>query len=67
MDRVALVLSIIGALNWGIVGIFRYDVIAGIFGGQGMVMSRILYTLIALAGIWCVSLLFRERRTIEEL
>jgi hypothetical protein len=67
MDRVALVLAIIGALNWGSVGIFRYDIVAGIFGGQGMVMSRILYTLIALAGIWCVSLLFRERRAIEEL
>ena len=67
MDRVALTLSIIGALNWGSVGIFRYDVIAGIFGGQGATVSRILYTLIALAGLWCVSLLFRERRTVEEL
>ena len=67
MDRVALVLTIIGALNWGIVGIFQYDVVAAVFGGAGAVMSRILYTLIALAGIWCVSLLFRERSVAEDM
>jgi len=61
MDRVALILVIIGALNWGAIGIFKFDVVAYAFGGQGATISRIVYTLVALAGIWCISLLFRER------
>ncbi len=63
LDRISLVLTIIGALNWGAVGLFRFDVVAWIFGGQGAVLSRIVYTVIALAGVWCISLLFRERTT----
>ena len=68
MDRFALTLAIIGALNWGGVGIFNFDTIAWIFGGSTGVISRIIYSVIALAGIWCVSLLFRdrERRRIED-
>lgn len=61
LDRIALILVVLGALNWGSIGLFQFDVIAWIFGGQGAIVSRILYTLVALAGIWCVSLLFRER------
>ena len=61
MDRIALVLTIIGALNWGSIGLFRFDVVAWICGGQDAVVSRIIYTLVALAGIWCISLLFRAR------
>ena len=69
MDRFALTLAIIGALNWGGVGIFNFDTIAWIFGGSTATISRIIYAVIALAGMWCVSLLFRdrERRRIEEL
>ena len=69
MDRFALSLAIIGALNWGCVGIFNFDTIAWIFGGSTAVASRIIYAVIALAGIWCISLLFRdrERSRIEEL
>lgn len=66
MDRFALILTIIGALNWGSVGLFKYDLVAAIFGGSTATLSRIVYTLIALAGIWCVSLLFRERRSSVE-
>jgi len=67
MDRFALTLGIIGALNWGSIGLFRYDLVAAIFGGQTATISRIVYTLIALAGVWCISLLFRERtRMIED-
>lgn len=62
MDTIALILSIIGCLNWGLVGIFRFDLVAWLFGGQTAVVSRIVYTLVALAGVWCISLLFRDRR-----
>ncbi len=61
MDRVALIFTILGALNWGSVGIFNFDAISWAFGGSTSTGSRIIYSLIALAGLWCVSLLFRER------
>jgi len=64
LDRIALILVVLGALNWGSIGLFQFDIVAWIFGGQGAIVSRILYTLVALAGIWCVSLLFRERSLI---
>ena len=60
MDTIALILSIVGCLNWGLVGIFGFDLVAWLFGGQLAVISRIIYTLIALAGIWSISLLFRN-------
>ena len=66
LDKISLVLTIIGALNWGSIGLFRFDVVAWIFGGQDAVMSRIVYTVVALAGIWCISLLFRQRTTVTD-
>ena len=60
VDKTALTLAIIGALNWGGVGIFGFDTVAWIFGGQGSIGARIIYTLVALAGIWCISILFRS-------
>ena len=60
LDKTALTLTIIGALNWGSIGIFQFDIVAWLFGGQGAMLSRIVYTLVALAGIWCISLLFRD-------
>lgn len=65
MDTLALILSIIGSLNWGLVGIFQFDLVAWLFGGQDMVISRILYTVIGLAGLWCISLLFRRFRRMD--
>jgi uncharacterized membrane protein YuzA (DUF378 family) len=65
LDKIALILIIIGALNWGLVGIFSFDLVAWIFGGQGAIFSRIIYTLIAIAGIWCVSLLFRDNDVVS--
>ena len=62
MDTVALILSIIGSLNWGLVGIFKFDLVAWIFGGQTAVISRIIYALVGLAGLWCITLLFRRNR-----
>lgn len=60
LDKIALILTIVGALNWGSIGLFQYDLVAWLFGGQNAMLSRIVYTLIALAGVWCVSLLFRD-------
>ena len=62
MDTLALILSIIGSLNWGLVGIFQFDLVAWLFGGQDVVVSRIVYTVIGLAGLWCITLLFRRFR-----
>lgn len=59
IDKISLILTIIGALNWGSIGLFEFDVVAWIFGGSDAVLSRVIYTVVALAGIWCISLLFR--------
>ncbi|MBR5365744.1 MAG: DUF378 domain-containing protein [Clostridiales bacterium] len=61
LDRISLILVIVGALNWGSVGLFRFDIVSWICGGQGSILARLIYTVVALAGVWCVSLLFRER------
>lgn len=60
MDRIALILAIIGGINWGCVGLFRFDLVAYLFGGQTATVSRVIYTLVGLAALWCISLLFRE-------
>ncbi len=65
IDKLALLLAIIGALNWGSIGLFGFDVVAFLGGGQAAVISRIIYALVGLAGIWCISLLFREHSTGE--
>ncbi len=61
LDRIALILVIIGAVNWGSVGLFQFDIVSWICGGQDAMFARIIYTVVALAGLWCVSLLFRSR------
>jgi len=60
MDMIALILSIIGCLNWGLVGIFQFDLVAWLFGGTGALLSRLIYTVIGLSGLWCISFLFRR-------
>ena len=60
MDTLALILSIIGSINWGLVGIFQFDLVAWLFGGQDAFFSRVIYTVVGLAGLWCISLLFRR-------
>jgi uncharacterized membrane protein YuzA (DUF378 family) len=64
LDRIALILVIIGGLNWGSIGLFKFDIVAWLFGGQAATISRIVYVLVALAAVWCISLLFRERDNI---
>ena len=65
MDTIAQILSIIGCLNWGLVGLFRFDLVAWLFGGADSLVSRIIYTLVGLAGVWCISLLFRRDEIVE--
>ena len=65
MDTLALLLSIIGGLNWGLIGIFQFDLVAWLFGGQDSVISRIVYTVVGLSALWCITLLFRRRALIE--
>jgi uncharacterized membrane protein YuzA (DUF378 family) len=67
LDKLALTLAIIGGLNWGSIGLFRFDLVAWLFGGQTALGSRIVYTVVALAGIWCISLIFRARERFEAL
>ena len=66
MDRVSLGLVIIGAINWGLISLFQFDLVAYLFGGQGALVSRIIYGLVALAGLWCISLLFRRRENARD-
>ena len=61
LDRITLVLLIIGGINWGSIGLFKFDIVSWIFGGQTTLASRIIYTIVGLCALWCISLLFRER------
>ena len=66
MDRIALALLIVGVVNWGSVGLFRFDIVAWLFGGQTATVSRVVYTLVGLAALWCISLLFRSDAILDE-
>ena len=61
INRIALALLIIGGINWGLIGIFRFDLVAFLFGGQTAIISRIIYTLVAISAVWCISLFFSDR------
>ena len=62
MDTMALILSIIGSINWGLIGLFKFDLVAWLFGGQTAIISRIIYAVVGLAGLWCITFLFRRNR-----
>ena len=66
LDKIALILAIIGGLNWGSIGIFQFDLVAALFGGQAALLSRIVYTLVALAGVWAISFFFRDTEASHE-
>ncbi len=66
LDRLALVLVIIGALNWLLVGLFQYDLVAEMFGGASSFISRTIYSIVGLAGLYSISLLFREAAPARE-
>ncbi|MGE5704645.1 MAG: DUF378 domain-containing protein [Clostridia bacterium] len=61
MDKLALILVIIGALNWGLIGMFQFDLVAALFGGMDSLVSRMVYTLVGLAGIWSIKFLLTDR------
>ena len=63
LNKFSLVLVIIGALNWLLIGLFRFDLVGAIFGGQASVISRIIFVIGGLAGLWCINLLFKDRLT----
>lgn len=65
LDKIALCIAIIGGLNWGCIGLFQFDLVAWLFGGSGTWLARIVYTLVGLAAIWCISLLFRDKESTQ--
>lgn len=64
LNKIALIIAIIGGINWGSIGLFGFDIVAAIFGGQGAIISRIIYTIVGLSAVWCISLLFRNTRDV---
>lgn len=62
MDKLALILVIIGAINWGLIGLFQFDLVATLFGGNHTILSRIVYTLVGLGGLYAIKFLFSERQ-----
>ena len=66
LDRTSLILTIIGGINWLLVGLFQFDLVAYICGGQNAVISRVMYTVVGIAALWCISLLFGERAAVRE-
>ena len=65
IDKVALTLAVIGALNWGSIGLFGFDLVAFLCGVLMGTATRVIYTLVGLAGIWCITMLFRETEPME--
>lgn len=60
LDKIALALVIIGGINWGLIGLFGFDLVGWLFGGQGAIISRIIFTIVGIAALWCISLFFRK-------
>jgi uncharacterized membrane protein YuzA (DUF378 family) len=65
LDRIALFILLAGGINWGLVGLFQFDAIAWAFGGSASALSRILYALVALSAIWCISLFFKRNEIVD--
>ena len=65
LDRISLILTILGGINWLLVGLFQFDLVAFACGGSASMISRVVYTLVGLSAVWCVSLLFRDRDPVE--
>lgn len=65
VDILSLILIVVGGLNWGLVGIFGFDLVAWLFGGSGTFLARSVYIIIALAACWAVTMLFRKPKLSE--
>lgn len=63
IDTIALILVIIGALNWGSIGLFGIDIVSSIFGGAAAPFARIIFALVGVAGLWAITILFRDKET----
>ncbi len=61
MDAIALILVIVGALNWGSIGLFGFDFVGALFGGQLSVLSRIIFALVGLGGLWTITFFFKDK------
>ena len=61
LDKIALTLAIIGGINWGSIGLFKFDIVSWICGGSDSVLSRIIFTIVGISALWCISLLVRDR------
>ena len=66
IDKPALALVVIGAINWGLIGLFGFDLVGALFGGQLSILSRIIFTIVGLAGLWCITLFFKRFVTGED-
>jgi uncharacterized membrane protein YuzA (DUF378 family) len=55
-DWICLTLVIIGAINWGLIGFFQYDLLATLFGGMSASISRVIYILVGVAGLYCLTM-----------
>lgn len=65
MRNLTLILVIIGAINWGLIGFFRYDLVSSIFGGNLAVVSRVIFAIVGLAGLYAISFFFRNQHVTE--
>ena len=63
--NLALILIIIGAINWGLIGFFRYDLVSSIFGGDFEIVSRVIFAIVGLAGIYAITFFFRNRESTQ--
>ena len=60
LNKTALTLLIVGGINWGLIGLLQFDLVAWLFGGMASLMSRIVYSLVGLSALWCIMLLFKD-------
>ena len=65
LDRIALSILIIGGINWGSIGLFNFDLVSWIFSGSAHIVARIIYTLVGLCALWCISILFRKEERLS--
>lgn len=66
LDKIALILTVVGAINWGSIGLFNFDIVSAIFPGDLNFIARIIFTIVGLAGLWCIALVFSDtRKTVE--
>lgn len=65
LQRITLALIIVGAINWGLIGFFNFDLVATIFGGQSAFLSRVIYSLVGISGLVCLTLLFKDWEEVD--